>query len=136
MVELSELLNYEPSLCERYLEVMLHVGPQIRADVLNTAIIKYGPVVYGANTFVYKLTGAPLSWNSIGIAKFLDKHLQKANIAELEQPHLEILYSTVQRNESSGQPDDWLQVFTNFKTKIFKTLLDQELCEMGSAVIK
>lgn len=55
---------------------MLHVGPQIRADVLNTSIIKYGPVVYGACTYTYKLTGAPLSWNSIGIAKSLDKNLQ------------------------------------------------------------
>lgn len=115
---------------------MLHVGAQIRADVLNTSIIKYGPVVYGANTFTYKLTGAPLSWNSIGIVKFLDKHLKNVNKESLDQAHLEILHSAIQRNESSGTPDDWLQVFTHFKTKIFRTLLDEELCEMGAAVIK
>jgi len=59
---------------------MLHVGPQIRADVLNTSLIKYGPVVYGANTFVYKLSGAPLSWNSIGIAKYLDRLLKNLRL--------------------------------------------------------
>ena len=57
----------------------MHVGPQIRADVLNTTINKYGPIVYGANTYIYKLTGAPLNWNSIGIVKFLDKYLKKIN---------------------------------------------------------
>jgi hypothetical protein len=66
----------------------LHVGPQIRADVLNTAVIKYGPVVYGSNTFIYKLTGAPLNWNSIGIVKFLDKHLVNSNKQTLDQPDL------------------------------------------------
>lgn len=104
------------------------MGAQIRADVLNTSIIKYGPVVYGSNTFTYKLTGAPLSWNSIGIVKFLDKYLKQENKESLDQSHLEILYSAIQRNESSGEPDDWLQVFTSFKTKIFKTLLDVDLC--------
>lgn len=64
------------------------MGAQIRADVLNTSIIKYGPVVYGANTYTYKLTGAPLSWNSIGVAKSLDMHLQATHKEQLEQPHL------------------------------------------------
>jgi len=48
---------------------LLHVGPQIRTDVLTTSVIKFGPVVYGANTYNYQLTGAPLVWNAIGIAK-------------------------------------------------------------------
>jgi hypothetical protein len=43
-------------------------------------INKYGPVVYGANTYIYKLTGAPLTWNSIGIVKSLDRHLKNLNI--------------------------------------------------------
>ncbi len=67
---------------------MLHVGPQIRADILNTSVIKYGPVVYGSNTFTYKLTGAPLNWNSIGIVKFLDKYLKNLNKVALDQSHL------------------------------------------------
>lgn len=56
--------------------MLLHVGPQIRADVLTTSVVKLGPIVYGANTYLYKLTGAPLAWNSIGIAQYLDKNLQ------------------------------------------------------------
>lgn len=57
--------------------MLLHVGQQIRADILTTSVIKYGPVVYGANTFSYKLTGAPLVWNSIGILKVLDKYVNE-----------------------------------------------------------
>ena len=68
--------------------MLLHVGPQIRNDILNTNIIKFGPVVYGSNTFNYKLTGAPLVWNSLGIAKVLMHYLKKNNIDELNQSHL------------------------------------------------
>lgn len=77
---------------------MLHVGAQIRNDILNTNIIKFGPVVYGANTFNYKLTGAPLVWNSLGIAKVLSQYVKKNNISSLNHAHLEILYSTISKN--------------------------------------
>lgn len=76
----------------------MHVGAQIRADVLNTSVIKYGPVVYGANTFNYKLTGAPLAWNSIGLVKALYKKLQENGKEEIEYSHLEILKSAILRN--------------------------------------
>jgi hypothetical protein len=88
LIELAELLNYENSLCGRYLEVLLSVGTQIRADVLNTAIIKYSPVVYGGNSFAYRLTGAPLAWNSIGVARGLEVQLKTQGRGELERPHL------------------------------------------------
>jgi hypothetical protein len=71
-----------------YLEILLHVGPQIRADILNTTVIKFGPVVYGANTFNYKLTGAPLVWNSLGIAKVLNQHVRRQGLSALTQSHL------------------------------------------------
>lgn len=59
---------------------MLHVGPQIRNDILTTTIIKLGPVVYGSNTYNYQLTGAPLVWNSLGIAKSLKNYIKRNNI--------------------------------------------------------
>jgi hypothetical protein len=74
------------------------VGTQIRNDILNTNIIKFGPVVYGSNTFNYKLTGAPLVWNSLGIAKVLNQYIKKNNILQFTQAHLEILYSTISKN--------------------------------------
>jgi len=55
---------------------------------LNTHIIKLGPVVYGVNTFNYKLTGAPLAWNALGIAKELKCYIKKNNIHELNESHL------------------------------------------------
>ena len=124
LVELAELLNYEESLCERYLEVLLHVGAQIRTDILNTSVIKYGPVVYGSNTFTYKLSGAPLAWKSIGLVKELHKYLSRNSKETMDEAHLEILYSAILRNESNGSPDDWLEVFESFKEKVFLTLLD------------
>ncbi len=57
---MAELLNYEPELCERYLEVLLNIGEEIRVDVLTVPDIRTGPVVFGCNTFTYRLTGAPL----------------------------------------------------------------------------
>lgn len=57
--------------------MLLHVGPQIRSDILNTNVIKFGPVVYGASTFNYKLTGAPLVWNSLGVAKVLNQFVRR-----------------------------------------------------------
>lgn len=77
LIELAELLNFKESFCERYLEILLHVGPQIRNDVLTTTVIKFGPVVYGANSYNYQLTGAPLVWNALGIAKELKNHIKK-----------------------------------------------------------
>jgi hypothetical protein len=77
---LSYLLNFEESFCARYLEILLHVGVQIRNDVLTTSLIKFGPVVYGSNTNNYQLTGAPLVWNSFGIAKELRNYLKKNKI--------------------------------------------------------
>eukprot|EP00919_Chromeraceae_sp_WS-2016_P068232 GHVR01161674.1.p1 GENE.GHVR01161674.1~~GHVR01161674.1.p1 ORF type:complete len:127 (+),score=0.72 GHVR01161674.1:945-1325(+) len=101
LIELAELLDYESSLCERYLEILLHVGPQIRADILTTSVIKFGPVVYGSNTFHYKLTGAPLLWNSIGIAKVLNEHIKQNEIDKLSQAHLLILQSTMRKNQNN-----------------------------------
>jgi hypothetical protein len=72
---------FENSFCERYLEILLHVGVQIRTDVLTTSIIKFGPVVYGSNTYNYQLTGAPLVWNALGIAQELNKYIKKNNVS-------------------------------------------------------
>lgn len=70
--------------------------------------MKYGPVVYGANTFTYKLTGAPLIWNSIGLVRVLHKNVENSKTLKLSYPHLEILYAAILRNQNSGQVDDWL----------------------------
>ncbi len=137
LVELAELIVYEESLCERYLEILLHVEPQIRTDVLNTNLIKFGPVVYGANTFVYKLTGAPLLWNSLGIARVLAQFIRRERVETVRRAHLEILLAAVSKsgNFIENYPE-WLRIFEEFKVKIFKTLLDEELCGLGSKIFK
>ncbi len=71
LIELAELLNFEKRLCPLYLDILLHVGDAIREDVLTTEVLKIGPVVFGSNTFNYRLTGAPLTWNSLELSKAL-----------------------------------------------------------------
>lgn len=79
---------------------------------MNTNIIKFGPVVYGSNTFNYKLTGAPLVWNSLGIAKVLNLHIKKNNINQFTQAHLEILYSTISKNGNFIENyQEWLRIY-------------------------
>lgn len=131
------MIVYEESLCSRYLEILLHVGPQIRNDILNTSVIKFGPVVYGASTFTYKLTGAPLVWNSLGLAKVLVEHVQKEQVEALNKSHLEILFAAVSKNGNfiENYPE-WLRIYGEFKEKLFKTLLDEELCSLGFSIIK
>jgi hypothetical protein len=73
-------------------------------------------VVYGANTFNYKLTGAPLVWNSLGIAKVLSQQVKKNSIASLSQSHLEILYSTISKSGNFIENyQEWLRIFEDFK---------------------
>jgi len=95
LVELAELLNYEPELCERYLDVLLNISEEIRLDVLRTDGIKIGPVVFGCNTFTYRLTGAPLEWNAVGIAKALDENIRNNRLQRVSKEHLDILNSAL-----------------------------------------
>lgn len=46
------------------------------------------------------------------------------------------MHSAILRNQNNGRADDWLEIFENFKEKIFATLLDEELCHMGASIIK
>jgi len=45
-------------------------------------------VVYGATTFTYKLTGAPLVWNSLGIARVLAQFVRQERVESLNKGHL------------------------------------------------
>ena len=55
-------------LCPRYLEMLLSVDSEISISVLNTEEHLIQQVVNGCNSFRYKITGAPIVWNSVGIA--------------------------------------------------------------------
>ena len=113
------------------------MGPQIRNDVLSTHVIKFGPVVYGATTFTYKLTGAPLLWNSLGIARVLAQLVRQERVENLSKAHLEILFSTVSKEGNFIEKyPEWLQIYEEFKERLFKTLIDEELCPLGFSIIK
>ena len=81
MIYLAPILTKYPELCGRYLEILLSIEPKFRETVLLTNPplgMEYGQVVGGCNSFKYKLTGAPIVWNSVGIARAMDEYV-KAN---------------------------------------------------------
>jgi hypothetical protein len=39
-----------------------------------------GQIIKGFLSFKYKLTGAPLNWNSVGIAQALEKYVLENNL--------------------------------------------------------
>lgn len=137
LVELAELLNYEPELCERYLDVLLNISEEIRLDVLKTDGIKIGPVVFGCNTFTYRLTGAPLEWNAVGIARALDQNIRANRLQRVSKEHLDILHSALSSyKESAESKTVWLDIYKNLKQYIYGALADEALCVLASAIIK
>lgn len=133
LIELAELLNYESELCDRYLDVLLNIGEEIRLDVLNTDAVKMGPVVFGCNTFSYRLTGAPLEWNPIGVARALDQNIRNSRIQFVSKEHLDILFSALSSSRSD-EPDRtvWLTIYQNLKQYLFRALTDANLCLLTS----
>ena len=58
LVYLSPVTNYYLNLNDLYLQIILHVNPTIRAQLLDiTSTLVQRPIHNGCNTFNYKLTG-------------------------------------------------------------------------------
>jgi hypothetical protein len=65
------------------LEILLGIDDKIRETVLMTNPLpglEEGQIVHGCFSFNYKLTSAPLNWNSIGIAKSMEKFAIRNNL--------------------------------------------------------
>lgn len=89
-------------------------------------MIKYGPVVYGANTYNYQLTGAPLVWNALGIARQLKVYIRKNNIESFNIAHLEILFACLNKNQNIAKhTGEWLSLYEELKSMIFETLMNE-----------
>lgn len=79
---------------------------------MTTSIIKLGPVVYGSNTYNYQLTGAPLVWNSLGVAKALKNYIKNNNIEKFNIAHMEILYACINKCTTiSKNAKEWLSLY-------------------------
>jgi len=119
------------------LDVLLNISEEIRLDVLKTDGIKIGPVVFGCNTFTYRLTGAPLEWNAVGIAKALDENIRRNRLQHVSKEHLDILHSALSSyKETAESKAVWLDIYQNLKQYLYGALADQTLCVLASEILR
>lgn len=114
----------------------MNIGEEIRVDVLNVEGVKVGPVVFGCKTFMYRLTGAPLEWNAVGIARALDMNIRKNRVEYVNKEHLDILYSALCSNYREEDMAVWLEIYQNLKQYLYRALADSSLCVLASEIIK
>ena len=154
LIYIAPVINKFPNLCKRYLEVLLAVSDEIRTPVLDINPIpggEEGYIVLGSNSFKlfyilncntyvilsrYKLTGAPLLWNAVGIAEALEIYVQTKNLQNFEKEHIEILAGCLVQQLEPRDHDIWCRIYENLKSYIFIGLCDRELCQLCAEVLK
>ena len=82
------------------------------------------------------MTGAPLNWNSVGIAQSLEKYVLENNLENLEKVHIEILQGCLVNPLLDEDSEKWLNIYESLKNHIFLSFCDNELCSYGSDILK
>ncbi|KAL4471200.1 hypothetical protein ABPG72_007567 [Tetrahymena utriculariae] len=139
LIYLAPVLNFYPNLCNRYLDILLKISPNIRESVLLTNPTQgeeEGQIVGGCNSFKYKLTSAPISWNSVGIAEALNEYVHQEKLKEFSQEHLEIIIGCLHNTLLDKDSETWISIFNKLKNYIFLALLEREMCSLASEIIK
>jgi hypothetical protein len=111
LIYLAPVLNFYPTLCGRYLDILLKISPAIRESVLLTNPTpgeEEGQIVGGCNSYKYKLTSAPISWNSVGIALALDEYVHAENLTEFNKEHLEIIIGCLHNTLLDKDAETWI----------------------------
>lgn len=140
LIYLAPILNHYPSLCDRYLEIIIKVDEQIREIVLRNPTspneIEEGYVVSGCKSFKYRLNGASLVWNSVGIVQSLDKFVKETKLEHFEKEHLQILAGGFVNTLLEKDSEIWINIYENLKNNIFLSLCDRELCFLAADILK
>ena len=137
LIYLSPILNHYPLLCDRYLEIIIRVSDKIREVVLtNSTDLQEGNVVSGCKSFKYRLNGASLVWNSVGIVQSLDKFVKEQNLQNFEKEHLQILAGCFVNKLEEKDRETWINIYENLKNHIFLALCDKELCKLAVEILK
>ena len=84
----------------------------------------------------YKLTGAPLSWNAVGIAEALESYVQEKDLSSFERVHAEIFERCLVQPLNAKDSDVWLRIYESLKWHVFVGLCDRDLCQLCSEIIK
>ena len=134
LIYLGPILNYYPELCDRYLQILLEIPESVR-DLIFSHEEAELPIVKGCNSFKYKLSGAPLQWYSVGIAKSLDKFVTENSIERFEKEHLQILSGCLVKPTSEEDSETWIAIYENLKRHIFLGFCDENLTELTSHIL-
>ena len=65
----------------------------------------------GSNSFKYVQSGAPLTWNSSGLAKALEDRVKKDDLANFDLSHIEILEGCLIQEIKASEKADWLSIY-------------------------
>ena len=139
LVYLAPALNKQPGLCEKYVNCLLSVTPDIRRTVLQTpaetetqTMLEEGIVVLGPSAQRYKVGGAPLLWNTLEIATNLATVVR--SLENLESAHVDVLKACLIK-----EPTDvnlWGPIFDTLKDYLFVGLCDPEICYSICQILK
>lgn len=138
LIYLAQILKKFPDLCSRYLSVLLKISQEIRDTVLNIDLYNDADshIVLSTTSFKYKQTGAPLDWNSVGIAQALNSYVKAEKLERFETVHIDILAGCLINELNPVEKDTWLQIYQDLQKYIFVSLAAPELCHTASVIVK
>lgn len=138
LIYLATILKRFPDLCTRYLDVLLTISEEIRATVLNIDLYNDADshIVLSTTSFKYKQTGAPLEWNSVGIAQALNSYVKEQKLERFETEHIDILAGCLINELDEREKDAWLVIYQDLQKYIFVSLAAPELCGTASIIVK
>jgi hypothetical protein len=82
------------------------------------------------------LTGAPLLWNSVGVAEALENYVQEQGLDSFERVHVEILAGCLVQPLQEKDWETWFRIYESLKSYIFIGLCDRDLCQLCTEVLK
>lgn len=137
LIYIAQILRPYPELCDLYLTVLLSVSKEVRMAAMEITPPpegEEGQLVLGSSTFKYRLYGAPMEWNSIGVASSL-KRLIKEKGVSFRQEHIDILASCLVQ-EMKMDEGQWWEIFKELKDELFYSLCEEGFCRNAAGILK
>jgi len=137
LIYLASILSKYPVLCPRYLEILLHIADVVRGSILDINPVPGTEEDYIAqNSFKYKLTGAPLIWNAVGIAEALESYVAERNLTGFDRVHAEIFERCLVQPLQASDAQTWLRIYESLKWHVFVGLCEGDLAQLCSEIVK
>ena len=121
------------------MEILLSVPEVIRNAVLDVKPLQGSEIeiyVYGCNSEKYQTFGAPLEWDSLFIAKELEKYIKLHNLEALEWDHINIFEACLVKEFKEEEIDKWITIFQELKSYFFIAMCDSDLSLLSIEILK